>query len=70
MNALTRYLTDLAQAKTGIGSGVLVGYATQAVLALATAILGLLRYSLSSPIGSGSALRPPQSACSSPSVRF
>jgi uncharacterized membrane protein len=42
MNALTRYLTDLTQAKTGIGGGVLVGYATQAVLTLATAVLGLI----------------------------
>jgi hypothetical protein len=42
MNALTRYLTNLAQAKTGIGTGVLLGYATQAVLALVTAVLGLI----------------------------
>lgn len=42
MNVLTRYLISLAQAKTGIGSGVLVGYAAQAVLALLTAVLGLI----------------------------
>jgi hypothetical protein len=42
MNSLTRYLTNSAQAKTGIGSGVLVGYAAQAVLTLVTAVLGLV----------------------------
>ena len=42
MNALTQYLTHLAQSKTGLSSGVLVGYAAQAVLAVITAVLGLV----------------------------
>ena len=42
MNALARYLTNVAQARTGLGSSVLIGYAAQAVLALVTAVLGLV----------------------------
>jgi hypothetical protein len=42
MNSLARYLTNLAQAKTGLGGDVLVGYAAQAALLLVTAALGLI----------------------------
>jgi len=42
MNALARYLTNLAQAKTGLGGGVLIGYAAQAALVLVTTVLGLI----------------------------
>ena len=42
MNAVKRYLVNAAQAKTGLSTGVLIGYAAQAALGLATAILFLI----------------------------
>jgi hypothetical protein len=42
MNAVNRYLVNTAQAKTGLSTGVLVGYAAQAALGLATVILFLI----------------------------
>jgi hypothetical protein len=42
MNALSRYVVNTAQAKTGLSAGVLIGYAVQAALGLATAILFLI----------------------------
>ena len=42
MNALARYLTHMAQARTGLGGEVLVGYAAQAALVLVTTVLGLI----------------------------
>lgn len=42
MNALARYLTHMAQARTGLGGGVLVGYAAQAALVLVTTVFGLI----------------------------
>jgi hypothetical protein len=42
MNALSRYVVNTAQAKTGLSAGVLIGYAAQAALGLATAILFLI----------------------------
>jgi hypothetical protein len=42
MNALNRYVVNTAQAKTGLSTGVLIGYAAQAALGLAAAILFLI----------------------------
>ena len=42
MNVINRYVVNQAQAKTGLSSGVLIGYAAQAALGLATAILFLI----------------------------
>jgi hypothetical protein len=42
MNAVNRYLVNTAQAKTGLSTGVLIGYAAQAALGVATAILFLI----------------------------
>ena len=39
MNAVNRYFVNTAQAKTGLSTGVLIGYAAQAALGLGTAIL-------------------------------
>jgi hypothetical protein len=39
MNALARYALNTAKAKTGLSTGVLVGYAAQAVLGLSAFIL-------------------------------
>jgi hypothetical protein len=39
MNAVNRYLVNTAQAKTGLSTAVLIGYAAQAALGLAAAIL-------------------------------
>ena len=42
MNAANRYLVNTAQAKAGLSTGVLIGYATQAALSITTAILFLI----------------------------
>jgi hypothetical protein len=42
MNALKRYVVNAAQAKTGLSTGVLVGYAMQAGFGLTTAVLFLI----------------------------
>jgi hypothetical protein len=42
MNAVNRYLVNTAQAKTGLSTGVLIGYAAQAALGLGSAILFLI----------------------------
>jgi hypothetical protein len=42
MNALNRYVVNTAQAKTGLSTGVLIGYAAQAALGMTTAILFLI----------------------------
>jgi hypothetical protein len=42
MNALSRYVVNTAQVKTGLSTGVLIGYAAQTALGLATAILFLI----------------------------
>ena len=42
MNALTRYLVNTAQAKTGLSSSVVIGYLAQAALGLATVVLLLV----------------------------
>src|SRR5690348_9516263 len=42
MNAVNRYLVNAAQAKTGLSTGVLIGYAAQAALGLTTAVLFLI----------------------------
>ena len=42
MNALTRYLVNTAQAKTGLSSSVLIGYLAQAALGVATVVLLLV----------------------------
>jgi hypothetical protein len=42
MNAVNRYLVNTAQAKGGLGTEVLIGYATQAALSITTAILFLI----------------------------
>jgi hypothetical protein len=42
MNAVNRYLVNTVQAKTGLSAGVLIGYAVQAALVLATAVLFLV----------------------------
>jgi uncharacterized membrane protein YbhN (UPF0104 family) len=42
MNALTRYLVNTAQAKTGLSSSVVIGYLAQAALGVATVVLFLV----------------------------
>jgi len=42
MNALTRYALNTAQAKTGLSTGVLLGYAGQGLFAVLTAVLFLV----------------------------
>ncbi len=42
MNALSRYVVNSAQVKTGLSGGVLIGYAAQGVLGLTTAIFFLI----------------------------
>ena len=42
MNALTRYLLNTAQAKTGLSSSVVIGYVAQAALGVATVVLLLV----------------------------
>ena len=42
MNALTRYLVNTAQAKTGLNSSVVIGYLAQAALGVATVVLFLV----------------------------
>jgi hypothetical protein len=42
MNALTRYVVNTAQAKTGLSSSVLIGYLAQAGLGVATVVLLLV----------------------------
>jgi len=42
MNALNRYLVNTAQAKTGLSTAVLIGYAAQAGLGVTTAVLLLI----------------------------
>jgi hypothetical protein len=42
MNALSRYLLNTAQAKTGLSSSVVIGYLAQAALGVATVVLLLV----------------------------
>jgi hypothetical protein len=42
MNALTRYLVNTAQAKTGLSSSVVIGYFAQAALGVTTVVLLLV----------------------------
>jgi uncharacterized membrane protein YbhN (UPF0104 family) len=42
MNALSRYLLNTAQAKTGLSSSVVIGYFAQAALGVATVVLLLV----------------------------
>src|SRR5437762_699158 len=42
MSALTRYLINTAQAKTGLSSSVLIGYVAQAAIGISTVILFLI----------------------------
>jgi hypothetical protein len=65
MNALSRYLLNTAQAKTGLSSSVVIGYLAQAALGVATVVLLLVAVFFVFSDYFGSAGLKPPSACSS-----